>query len=91
MKGAPDIPAVILLVYRRPELTSESRAAIRPPRLGQGAVAVCGLAILLMGTVWAADLKVFSDQRARDLYAVSREPPVEQIARPPIETGFQAD
>jgi NADH-quinone oxidoreductase subunit N len=42
---------------------------LRVPALGQFAVTVFGVGILLTGTLWAGPLKAFSDARSRDLYA----------------------
>lgn len=51
-------------------MSDDGQPAIRTPLLGRAAVTVCALVILLTGTLWAGRLKNFSDDRARDLYAV---------------------
>lgn len=49
----------------------DGRQPVRAPFAGQLAVTLCALGILLTGTFWAQRLKDFSDDRSRDLYAVS--------------------
>lgn len=51
-------------------MSDDGQPVIRTPLLGRAAVTVCALVILLTGTLWAGRLKNFSDDRARDLYAV---------------------
>jgi len=48
----------------------DGQPAVRAPLVGQLAVSVCAILILLTGTIWAGSLKNFSDDRARNLYAV---------------------
>lgn len=48
----------------------DEQPPLRAPALGQAIAVVCAVLILLTGTVWAGRLKVFSDNRSRDLYAV---------------------
>jgi len=51
----------------------EGRERIRVPAAGGLAVAVCALVVLLTGTLWAGNLKEFSDARSRGLYSVGRQ------------------
>ncbi len=51
----------------------DGRQPVRAPVAGQLIVAACGIAILLTGTLWAGKLKAFSDNRSRDLYAVTQK------------------
>ncbi|MBN2562996.1 MAG: NADH-quinone oxidoreductase subunit N [Phycisphaerae bacterium] len=67
--------------------TDDGQPAIRTPVLGQIAVTVCAVAIILTGTLWAGTLKEFSDYRSRDLYAVGRQPAPVQLTEPVAEAA----
>ncbi len=63
--------------------SDDGQPAIRVPFLGQAAATVCALAILLIGTLWAGNIKTFSDERSSNLYAVTKqaEQPVEEAVK----------
>ncbi len=50
--------------------SDDGQPVVRAPLVGQLAVGLCATLVLLTGTIWAGTLKNFSDDRARNLYAV---------------------
>lgn len=61
-------------------LRDDGQAPVRAPLLGQVVALACAVGILLTGTLWAGDLKKFSDNRSRDLYAVTGSAPTPAVA-----------
>ncbi|MBK8267318.1 MAG: NADH-quinone oxidoreductase subunit N [Planctomycetes bacterium] len=57
-------------VARAMVFSDDGQPAIRVPMVGQALATVCALVVLYTGTVGAGTLKAFSDDRAKDLYAV---------------------
>ena len=61
----------------------DGQAPIRAPFVGQLVAVACAAGILLTGTLWAGNLKEFSDNRSRDLYAVTKSSPSASVAEAP--------
>lgn len=61
----------------------DGQAPVRAPFVGQVVALVCAAGILLTGTIWAGNLKQFSDNRSRDLYAVTKTTAPSAVAEAP--------
>jgi len=81
-------------IIRAMVMVDDGQPAMRAPLLGQAIVAVCAVAILLTGTLYAGRLKGFADARSLNLYAMSgadkvhtshtdQPPPADRVAEAP--------
>jgi NADH-quinone oxidoreductase subunit N len=65
----------------------DGQPVVRAPFAGQLAVSICAILVLLTGTIWAGNLKSFSDDRARNLYAIVPTKNEATVADGAAETG----